>query len=254
MTTLIQHGLVVGADGTTAADVLIDGETVAAVGPGVSAPGADIVDATGLLVLPGGIDVHTHLELPVSGTVSSDDFFTGQRAAAFGGTTTHIDFAIQPRGGSLRAGIEAWHAKARDKACIDYSFHANVSDFRDDLLDELPGLAADGITSVKLLLAYKGSVMVDDVALFKTLRRCADLGMLTLAHCENGDVIDILARDAAARGHTTPRYHAAVRPHWCEAEATHRAIMLAATASAPLYVVHMTCHSALDALRYGRAR
>lgn len=253
MPTLIRHGLVVSPSGTIAADVLIDGETIAAVGPGLSAPGAEMVDASGMLLVPGGIDVHTHLELPVSGTVSSDDFFTGQRAAAFGGTTSHIDFAIQPRGGSLRAGIDAWHAKARDHACIDYSFHANVADFRDDLLDELPGLMDDGITSIKLLLAYKGSVMVDDAALFKTLRRGADLGVLTMVHCENGDVIDILARDAAARGHMAPRYHAEVRPHWCEAEATHRAIMLAAAASAPLYVVHMTCRSALDALRNGRA-
>ncbi len=254
MLTIIKHGAVITSGATVTADVLVDGETIAAVGPDLNAAGAEIVDAAGLFVLPGGIDVHTHLELPVSGTVSSDDFFTGQRAAAFGGTTTHIDFAIQPYGGSLRAGIDAWHAKARDKACIDYSFHANVADFHDELLDELPSLIAHGITSIKLLLAYKGSVMVDDGALFKTLRRCADLGMLTMVHCENGDVIDILARDAAADGFTAPRYHAAVRPHWCEAEATHRAIMLAATAGAPLYVVHVTCATALDALRYGQAR
>lgn len=236
------------------ADVLIDGETIAAIGANLSAGGADSVDASGLFVLPGGIDVHTHLDLPVSGTVSSDDFYTGQRAAAFGGTTTHIDFAIQPRDGSLRDGVEAWQRKADGKACIDYGFHANVSNFRDELLDELPGLLADGVSSIKLLLAYKGSVQVDDTALFKTLRRCAGSGMLPLVHCENGDAIDVLARDAASRGLTQPTYHAATRPDWCEAEATHRAIMLAALAGSPLYVVHMTCAKSLDALRYGRAQ
>jgi len=254
MQTLIQNGTIVNAGGRLRGDVLIDGERIAAVGADLRAPGAQTIDAEGLYILPGGIDVHTHLELPVSGTVASDDYFTGQRAAAFGGTTTNIDFAIQPAGGSLRDGIAQWLHKAAGKACIDYALHANIARFRDDLLDELPGLIADGVTSLKMLMAYKGSVMVDDAALFKTLRRCADTGMLPMVHCENGDAIDLLQREAAARGQFAPRYHAATRPDWCEGEATHRAISLAAMAGSPLYVVHMTCAKSLDALRYGRAR
>lgn len=252
--TLIQNGTIITASDMYRADVLIDGEQIAQMGHNLRADDAQVIDASNLLVMPGGIDVHTHLELPVSGTVSSDDFFTGQRAAAFGGTTTHIDFAIQPRGGTLHDGIAQWHRKAAGKACIDYSFHANVADFNDALLDELPALVNEGITSIKLLMAYKGTLQVDDTALFKTLRQCADLGMLTMVHCENGDAIDILVKDALANGQVDPRYHALTRPEWCETEATLRAVMLAGMADAPLYVVHVTCEGALDMLCYGREK
>jgi dihydropyrimidinase len=252
MLTLIKHGTLITASDAYVADLLIDGERIAQIGADLQAADAHQIDATGLLVMPGGVDVHTHLELPVSGTLSADDFFTGQRAAAFGGTTTHIDFAIQPRDGSLRDGIAQWHSKAEGKACIDYSFHANVAAYRDDLLLELPALVNEGITSIKLLMAYKGTVQTDDVGLFKTLRAAAACGMVTMAHCENGDVIDLLVREALAQGHTTPRYHYLTRPAWCEAEATGRAIALSAIAHAPLYVVHVTCEGALTQINLAR--
>jgi dihydropyrimidinase len=248
MLTLIQHGTLVTAADTATADILIDGERIAQIGIDLRVDNARSIDATDLLVMPGGVDVHTHLELPVSGTVSSDDFFTGQRAAAFGGTTTHIDFAIQPQGGSLHGGIAQWHDKAQSKACIDYGFHANVTNFHDDLLRELPALVNEGITSIKLLMAYKGAVQTDDVGLFKTLRAAGECGMLTMVHCEHGDVIELLVKEAIAQGHIAPRYHYLTRPAWCESEATSRAIALAAIAHAPLYIVHMTCEGALNQL------
>jgi dihydropyrimidinase len=254
MTVLIHGGTVVTAADSYPADVLIEGERIAAIGRDLTAGGATRVDARGLYVLPGGVDVHTHLELPLGGTVSSDDFYSGHKAAAFGGTTTHLDFAIQGRGESLLAALAAWHARAEGKAVIDYGFHMAVTDVNSGTLDELPDLAAAGVPSLKLLMAYKGTVMVDDAALLLTLQRAAALGLLTMVHAENGEAIDTLVRQALAAGQRSPEWHARTRPHWAEAEATLRAIALAAMAGAPLYVVHMTCASALAQLRYGRAR
>jgi dihydropyrimidinase len=253
MKTLVRHGTLVTAADTFAADVLVDDGKIVLIGIDLPADDAQVVEAQGKLVLPGGVDVHTHLELPTSGTVASDDFYTGHKAAAFGGTTTHIDFAMQPKGGSLRDGLEIWHGKAADKAVIDYSFHANITDFNDTVLDEIPWLAEEGVTSLKVLLAYKGVLQVDDTALFKSLMLAAEAGVLVMVHAENGDAIDVLVKDAIARGRVGLDWHARTRPAWLEGEATLRACALAAAAGAPLYVVHMTCGLAVDQLAYARA-
>ncbi len=253
MKLLIQHGTLVTAADTFAADLLVEDGRIARLGQDLPAGDAEVVDATGLLVLPGGLDAHTHLDLPTSGTVASDDFYTGHKAAAFGGTTTHIDFAIQPKGGSLRDGLEAWHRKAENKAVIDYAFHANLTDFNEQVLDEIPWLAAEGVTSLKVLLAYKGVLQVDDTALFRSLMLAAQAGVLMLVHAENGDAIDVLVKDAITRGRTGLEWHARTRPAWLEAEATLRASALAAAAGAPLYIVHMSSGLAVDQLAYARA-
>jgi dihydropyrimidinase len=252
VSTLIKNGTIVTAGDTYPADILIDGEKIVQIGSNVQAAGALVVNAEKLLVMPGGIDVHTHLELPFGGTVASDDFFTGHRAAAFGGTTSHIDFVIQPAGGSLHDGLNTWRKKAEGKASIDYGFHLAVTDLNDKVMNEIPTLVDEGITSIKLFMAYKGVLQVDDTTLFKGLMKAAEAGMLTMVHAENGDVIDVLVKSALAKGHVDPKYHGLTRPEWCETEATGRAIMLAGVAGAPLYVVHMTCEGSLDMLRYGR--
>ena len=253
MPTLIKNGTVITAGDTIQADVLIDGETIGIVGQGLDIAGVQVIDAAGKYLLPGGIDAHTHLELDIGSTVSSDDFYTGHKAAAFGGTTTHIDFAIPDKGQSLRSGIEAWHQKAADKAVIDYGFHANLVEVNAAIVDEIPSLIDEGVTSIKALLAYKGRLQIDDAGLFKTLQKAGEAGLLTMVHAENGDAIDILIEQAIEQGHLDPTWHARTRPAWCEAEATLRAIALAGVAHAPLYVVHMTCELAVDQLRYGRA-
>ncbi|HMR65857.1 MAG TPA: amidohydrolase family protein, partial [Anaerolineae bacterium] len=189
MTTLIKNGVIVTASDTYPADVLIDGEQIVMIGRDLATAGHEVIDATGKLLLPGGIDVHTHLELPFGGTVSSDDFFTGHRAAAFGGTTTHIDFAIQPIGGSLKEGVETWHQKAEGKACIDYGFHMAITDLRDEVMAEIPSMLAEGVTSLKLFMAYKGVFQVDDTTLFRAMTVAAEHGILIMVHAENGDVI-----------------------------------------------------------------
>lgn len=254
MGTLIKNGTIITASDTAQADLLIDGEQIALIGRNLAGDGHEIIDATGKLLLPGGIDVHTHLELPFGGTLSSDDFFSGQRAAAFGGTTTHIDFAIQPRGGSLKQGVDTWHKKAEGKAVIDYGFHVAINDLRPEVLDEIPSLIDEGVTSIKLFMAYKGVLQVDDQTLFRSMIKAAEHGLLTMVHAENGDVIAELTAAALAKGQTSPIYHAKTRPAIVEGEATNRAVALAGVADAPLYVVHMTCVEALQALALGRAR
>ncbi len=254
MKTLIKNGTLITASDTIQADVLIDGEQVSQIGRDLDTAGAQVTDATGQYLLPGGIDVHTHLELYVKDTVSSDDFYTGHKAAAFGGTTTHIDFANQAKGDALHKTLDDWHRRAQGKAVIDYGFHVTITDLTDDVLNEIPTLADEGVTTLKLLMAYKGAFQVDDTTLFKTLLKAAGCGMLTMVHCENGDAIDILIKEAVAQKHLDPIYHPRTRPFWAEAEATLRAIALAAIAGAPLYVVHMTCEAAVDQLRYARRR
>jgi len=252
VSTLIKNGTIVTAGDTYPADILIEGEQIVQIGSNLKADGAQVVNAEKMLVMPGGIDVHTHLELPFGGTVASDDYFTGHRAAAFGGTTSHIDFVIQPSGGSLHDGLDTWRKKAAGKASIDYGFHLAVTDLNDKVMNEIPSLVDEGITSIKLFMAYKGVLQVDDTTLFKGMMKAAEAGMLTMVHAENGDAIDVLVKSALAKGHVDPKYHGLTRPEWCEAEATGRAIMLAGIAGAPLYVVHMTCEGSLDMLRYGR--
>ena len=252
MRTLIQGGTVVTASDSYEADVLIEGEKIVAIGRGLAAD--TTIDATGKYVIPGGIDVHTHLDMPFGGTVSSDDFFTGHRAAAFGGTTTHIDFAIQPKGATLRETLDQWMARAEGKAAIDYGFHLAITDLPDSIMEEIPRCVEWGVTSLKLFMAYKGALMVDDATLFRAMEQAAKHGLLICVHAENGDAIDILVEQALAAGNTEPRYHALTRPPELEAEATNRAIRLAEVAGAPLYVVHLTNAGALEAVRLARTR
>ncbi len=254
MATLIKNGTIVTAADTYQADVLIEDGKISLIGRDLSDEGHEIIDAEGLLLLPGGIDVHTHLELPFGGTVSSDDFFTGHKAAAFGGTTTHLDFVIQPMGGSLKEGVEAWHAKSQDKAVIDYGFHMAITDLRDEVMAEIPSLLDEGITSLKLFMAYKGLFQVDDTTLYRAMVTAAEHGMLIMVHAENGDVIFERRAKLLAEGKTEPKYHAVAQPALVEAEATGRAVMLAGIANAPLYVVHMTCEEAVEQLALGRAK
>ncbi|MBA3943820.1 MAG: dihydropyrimidinase [Herpetosiphonaceae bacterium] len=252
MRTLIQGGTIVTAADIYEADVLVEDEKIATIGHGLS--GDTTIDAKGKYVIPGGIDVHTHLDMPFGGTVSSDDFFTGHRAAAFGGTTMHIDFAIQPKGATLRETFDMWTAKAKGKAAVDYGFHIAITDLPDHIMAEIPQCVEWGVTSLKLFMAYKGSLMVDDATLFRTMEMAAANGLLILVHAENGDAIDILVHQAEAAGHLEPKYHALTRPAALEAEATYRAIRLAEVAGAPLYVVHLTNIGALEAVRGARAR
>jgi dihydropyrimidinase len=252
MRTVITGGTVVTASDTYVADVLIEDEKIVGVGQGLT--GDTKLDARGKYVIPGGIDVHTHLDMPFGGTVSSDDFFTGHRAAAFGGTTVHIDFAIQPKGATLRETLQMWQDKAKGKAAIDYGFHLAITDLPESILEEIAQAPEWGVTSLKLFMAYKGALMIDDATLFRALEQAAKNGLLTLVHAENGDAIDVLVKQALAAGHTEPKYHALTRPAELEAEATNRAIRLAEVAGAPLYVVHVTNAGAVEAIHLARGR
>jgi dihydropyrimidinase len=252
MRTLIKGGTVVSASDTYPADVLIEDEKIVAVGSGLA--GDTTIDAGGQYVIPGGIDVHTHLDMPFGGTVSSDDFFTGHQAAAFGGTTMHIDFAIQPKGATLRETLDMWLARAEGKAAVDYGFHIAITDLPDNIMDEIQKCPDYGVTSLKLFMAYKGALMVDDATLFRAMEQAAKHRLLICVHAENGDAIDILVKQAIAAGDLEPKYHALTRPPELEAEATNRAIRLAEVAGAPLYVVHLTNYGALEAVRLARGR
>ncbi len=254
MKTLIKNGTFVTASETFKADMLIDNSKIALIGANLPADGAQVVDAAGKFILPGAIDVHTHLELPFGGTVSTDDFYSGHKAAAFGGTTCHIDFAIQAKGERLHDTVERWHKKSDDKAVIDFAYHMAIADLTEDVLNEIPQMGKEGIPSLKLFMAYKGVLQIDDMALFKTLMKAAEAGMLVMVHAENGDAIDVLVKDALAKGRTAPEWHALTRPDWVEGEATGRATALAAVAGAPLYVVHVTCAKAVEQIANGRAR
>jgi dihydropyrimidinase len=254
MKTLIKNGTLVTAAETYAADLLMDDGKIALIGLNLPADGAQVVDAKGKRVLPGGIDVHTHLELPFGGTYSSDDFYTGHKAAAFGGTTCHIDFVIQGKGETLHQAVENWHKKSDAKAVVDYGYHLAITDLTDAVMDEIPSMGREGVTSLKLFMAYKGVLQVDDTTLFKSLMKAAEAGMLVMVHAENGDAIDVLIKQAVGNNHLTPEWHALTRPDWAEAEATMRAVALAGIAGAPLYVVHVTNGMAVDQIAYGRER
>jgi dihydropyrimidinase len=256
MTILIQNGTILNADSTVRADVLIDGETILAVAPNITAANHHVVDATGLLVMPGGIDVHTHLDMPFGGTTSADDYFTGTRAAAVGGTTTVIDFALQARGHTMREALEIWNAKAVGKACIDYSLHMAVTDLgpNNENLAELDSMVEAGITSFKLFMAYPNVLMIDDGLMFQVMERAAALNALCLIHAENGSVIDIVVGEFLARGETAPHYHAHSRSPLAEAEATHRAIAIAEMAGASVYIVHLSNADALLALHHAKEK
>ena len=234
----------------TAADVLIDGEQVVALAATGSAvaqgwQGEREIDASGKYVVPGGVDAHTHMEMPFGGTYAADTFETGTRAAAWGGTTTIIDFAIQSMGGALREGLDAWHAKAEGRCAIDYGFHMILADVNEGSLKEMEALVGEGVTSFKLFMAYPGVFYSDDGKILRALQKGAETGGLTMMHAENGIAIDVLVEQALARGNTDPKYHGVVRHALLEAEATHRAIKLAQVAGAPIYIVHLSATEAL---------
>ncbi|MEX2161271.1 MAG: dihydropyrimidinase [Anaerolineales bacterium] len=251
---LIKSGTLVTHEGSAKADILIEGEKILKIGAGLDAPGAEVVDATGKLVMPGGVDPHTHFDLPMFGTVSSDDHYTGHKAAASGGTTTVMDFVPQPDRGSLRSGVDAWHAKADGKAAVDWGFHANITRLDEDILAEIPSLLDQGISTLKVFMAYNGRLRLWDGEIFQVLRTAQQHGMLTMLHAENGDVIDVLVAEALAAGHTQPIWHARTRPPWGGVEAVLRGSALAAQAAAPLYIVHMNSAGELEQLAYARER
>ncbi len=248
----ITGGRVVTTSETFKADVGVSNGKIVELANRITAPAKQTIEAKGCYVLPGAVDVHTHLDMPFGGTVTADNFETGTRAAAFGGTTTIIDFALQEKGKSLSAAIKTWDDKAKGKAVIDYGFHVAVTDARDEVLDELADMVAQGVTSFKVFLAYKGVFMIDDGAFLKILRRSREVGALTMLHAENGDVIDVLVKEAQQAKLKSPLYHALTRPEEVEAEATARAIALADMAAAPLYVVHLSCGQALAEVKYAR--
>jgi dihydropyrimidinase len=254
-TLLIQNGTVVNADASVKADLLIDGATIKEVRAGIDASAADkVVDATGLLLLPGGIDAHTHLDMPFGGSKSADDFETGTRAAAIGGTTTIVDFAIQAKGTKMRAALDTWWKKAEGKACIDYGLHMIVTDLPDAGLEDMDDLVREGVASFKLFMAYPNVLMVDDATIFKAMRQTAKNGALICMHAENGSVIDVIVQKALAEGKTAPIYHALTRPTIAEAEAVHRAIAMAEMAGVPVYIVHLSSEDALNQVREARGR
>ncbi|UQX03768.1 dihydropyrimidinase [Streptomyces sp. RerS4] len=255
--TLIRGGLVVTAADELHADVLIEDGRVVALAAHGSAPAetwtADrTIDATGKYVIPGGVDAHTHMELPFGGTSASDTFETGTRAAAWGGTTTIVDFAVQSVGHSLRAGLDAWYAKADGQCAIDYAFHMILSDVNEGTLKEMDLLVEEGISSFKLFMAYPGVFYSDDGQILRAMQRASANGGLIMMHAENGIAIDVLVEQALARGETDPRHHGEVRKVLLEAEATHRAIQLARVAGSPLYVVHVSAEEAVAELAAAR--
>jgi dihydropyrimidinase len=255
MGLLIRNGSVVSADKTLAADVLIEGETIKEVRPGIPLdPSHEVLDATGMLLLPGGVDAHTHLDMPFGGTTSSDDFETGTRAAAIGGTTTLVDFAIQARGTKMRDALDTWWKKAESKACIDYGLHMIVTDLPDAGLEDMDDMVREGVASFKLFMAYPNVLMVDDATIFRALKQTSKNGALICMHAENGSVIDVIVRQALAEGKTAPIYHALTRPTLAEAEAVHRAIALAEMAGVPIYIVHLSSEDALNQVREARDR
>lgn len=253
MKTLIRNGRVVTAVDDYVGDILVEDETIALIGRRLDAAADRVIDATGKLVLPGGVDPHTHMELPFGGTMSSDDFRTGTIAAAHGGTTTIIDFAVQYKGQSLTEALDNWHKKADGKPAIDYSFHLIVTDLPDERLPELKRLIhEEGVTSFKLFMAYPGVFLVDDGTIFKAMTAAAEAGGLICMHAENGIVIDVLVKRALAEGKTAPKYHALTRPTTAEAEGTARAIAIAEIAGAPVYIVHLSCFDALQKVKHAR--
>ena len=263
MLKIIQNGELVTASETFRADILIEGEVIRAIGTGFDFPDAEAIDAAGKLILPGGIDPHTHFDLPMFGTVSSDDHYTGHKAAAFGGTTTVMDFVPQNppsssgRGaggeGGLRQDVAIWRRKA-EIAAIDFGFHMNITHFDEQVAAEIPALVDEGITTLKVFTAYNNRLRLGDGEIFQVMRIAREHGMLTMLHAENGDIIDVLVAEALAAGHTAPEWHAHTRPAWGAVESALRAFSIAAQTGAPLYLVHMNAGGEADMLQYARQR
>src|SRR5215218_736617 len=253
MRTLVRGGTVVSATHASVADVLIDGEEIVAVGD-VGDVDADVVDASGCFVLPGLIDNHTHMAMPFGGTRSIDDYDTGTRAAAAGGTTCIVDFVIQQEGGGLQSSLDEWQERAVGAAHVDYGFHVAITQADEGTFADMEPMVEQGIASFKVFLAYKGVLMVTDDLFFRVLETTRDLNALTMVHCENGWAIDVLVERALAAGQTEPIHHASTRPEILEAEATHRSVRLAELANASVFIVHVTCGLAADEIAAGRAR
>ncbi|HJS51458.1 MAG TPA: dihydropyrimidinase, partial [Pyrinomonadaceae bacterium] len=254
MRTLIKSGRIVTAIDDYTADILIEEETVSMIGRSIDIEADNVIDAKGKLIIPGGIDPHTHMELPFGGTQSSDDFFTGTRAAAFGGTTTIIDFAVQTKGESMISGVDIWHEKAEGKCAIDYGFHLITTDFEDKHTEEMYTLMDEGITSFKLFMAYPGVFLADDATIFRAMSAAGGRGGLICMHAENGIVINEIIKRFLNDGRTAPKYHALTRPTIAEAEGVHRAIAIAEMAESPVYIVHLSCADALNQVRQARDR
>jgi dihydropyrimidinase len=254
MRTLVKHGRIVTAVDDYHADVLIVDGIISEIARDISDPEAEMIDATGCMVIPGGVDPHTHLDSFSGRTTTSDDFLTGSRAAAVGGTTTLIDFAKQNKGEALRQAYDTWQGKAEGRTCIDYAFHLIVVEVDEQRLAEVPAIIADGVTSVKMYMAYRDRLMVDDGTIFRTMLAFKEHGGLVALHAENGDVIDVLIQQAVAAGQLAPKYHAATRPPVAEAEAVFGAICIAEIAECPVYFVHLSSRHALEQLQRARDR
>jgi dihydropyrimidinase len=255
MSVLIKRGRVVTAADDYVGDVFVEDERISLIGESLDVQADRTIDATGKYVLPGCVDPHTHLDMPFGGTVTIDDVESGQASAAFGGTTCHVDFIIQPQGQTFAAALEEWKSKADGKQVIDMGYHMAVTDLKDGgTLEELATLPDQGITSYKLFMAYKGALMVDDETLFRTMQVAAETGALVMVHAENGDAIDVLVKEALAAGNTEPKYHALTRPPETEGEATNRAIQLSRVAGSPLYVVHVSCREAVEPIAIAREK
>ncbi|MBI3006104.1 MAG: dihydropyrimidinase [Ignavibacteriales bacterium] len=255
MPTLIKNGRIITAEQDYSADIYIERETVTTIGKDLNVQADKTIDASGKYVIPGGIDVHTHMDLPFGGTASSDDFETGTIAAAHGGTTCIVDFAVQSKGTSMRHALDTWLRKSEGKAAVDFGLHMILTELPDDWLPEMDALVKhEGVTSFKMFTAYPGVFMVDDATIFKAMKRTADNGGLICMHAENGGVIDLLVKKMLAEGKTTPNVHALSRPATAEQEATHRVIALSEMAGVPVYVVHVSSHLAMEQIREARGR
>jgi dihydropyrimidinase len=254
MKTLIKNGHIITATDNYHADILIEGEVVSVIGAKLDMEADVTIDAGGKLVIPGGIDPHTHMELPFGGTTAADDFRTGTIAAAHGGTTTIIDFAVQYKGESLLQGVENWHKKAEGKCAIDYGFHLITTELEDRQIEEMYTVMDEGVTSFKMFMAYPGVFLVDDATIFRAMLAAGSRGGLICMHAENGIVINEIIKHALAKGHTAPKYHALTRPTIAEAEGVHRAIAIAEMAESPVYIVHLSCADALNQVRQARDR
>jgi dihydropyrimidinase len=254
MKTLIRNGQIITATDNYKADIFIENEVVSVIGAKLEMDADVTIDASGKLVIPGGIDPHTHMELPFGGTTSADDFRTGTIAAAHGGTTAIIDFAVQYKGESLIQGVDNWHKKAEGKCAIDYGFHLITTELEDRQIEEMFTVMDEGVTSFKLFMAYPGVFLVDDATIFRAMSAAGQRGGLICMHAENGIVINEIIKRALEKGHTAPRYHALTRPTLAEAEGVHRAIAIAEMAESPVYIVHLSCADALNQVRQARDR
>ena len=252
-TILIKNGTLVTASDSFQADLLIKDEHIALIGGDLDPNGGKVIDASGKLIMPGGIDPHVHLDLPMFNTVSADDHYSGHKAAAFGGTTTVMDF-VEDQNPDLLQNLDKWHRMADPKAAVDFGFHLNITKFDPEVAAQIPDVVAAGVTTLKVFTAYNNRLRLQDGEIFQVLRTAAEHGMLTMVHAENGDVIEILVGEALLAGHTSPEWHAYTRPAWGAVEAVLRAAALAAQADAPLYVVHMNTGGGVDQLRFARDR